>query len=338
MCEKNDIELSIIVPVYNESETITLFHERLITVLEQLSKSFEIIYINDGSSDTTLEILINLYVFDKHIKIINLSRNFGKEKALTAGIDYSSGQGIIPIDADLQDPPEVIIELVKKWEEGYDIVNAKRITRKGDSFIKKITARLFYKVIRSFSKMDIPDNTGDFRLIDRKAAEALKRLREYHRFMKGLFSWIGFKQTTVLYERAPRYAGKTKWNYLSLLNFAIDGITSFSHVPLRISSLIGVIVSLISFGFGIYFVFCILISGNQMPGYSTLIIIISFLCGVLLMTNGIMGEYIGRIYNETKHRDLYIVRDIFDAEADADAENDTTKVYSGNLNNTVLRK
>jgi glycosyltransferase involved in cell wall biosynthesis len=300
---------SIVVPVYNEKENILPFYERTLKVMEGMQEPFEIIFINDGSKDATVDLLADLHRKDKRVKVIDLSRNYGKEIALSAGIDYSSGKAVIPIDVDLQDPPEIIPRLAEKWKEGYEVVYATRESRQGESWLKKLTAAMFYKVIGSFVHINIPPNTGDFRLIDRKAVDALKELRETHRFMKGLFSWIGFRQTGILYQREPRFAGNTKWNYWKLINFAIEGITSFSNIPLRLATYLGLIVSLCALLYGLFFFITTLIIGNPVPGYPSLLVIVLFIGGVQLFCMGLIGEYIGRIYDESKQRTLYFVRD-----------------------------
>lgn len=308
---KNKIVLSIVVPMYNESENIFVFYERVVSVLEKLGLPFEIICVNDGSKDNTMELLLTLHEKDPRIKVIDFSRNFGKEIALSAGIDFASGEAIIPIDADLQDPPELIPELVSKWREGYEVVYATRTQREGETFLKKFTSHVFYRIIRLLTRFDIPKDTGDFRLMDRRVVKSLKQLREQHRFMKGLFSWVGFKQVSVPYQREPRYAGKTKWNYWKLWNFALEGITSFSYAPLQFATYFGLIVALISFIYGTFLLINTLFNGNPVPGYPSLMVVILFLGGVQLFTIGIIGEYIGRIYNESKRRPLYIVRETY---------------------------
>jgi polyisoprenyl-phosphate glycosyltransferase len=310
------IEISIIVPLYNESENITHLFARLITVINQLHTSYEIICINDGSQDDTLNKLIQLHQQNSAIKIINLSRNFGKEIALTAGIDYASGAAIIPIDADLQDPPELIEKLIAKWREGYDVVYATRRSRQGETWLKKITAKTFYHTIGKMSPVPIPANTGDFRLLDRKVVEAIKQLPERTRFMKGLFAWVGYKQTAILFDRETRHAGHTTWNYWKLWNLAIDGITSFSLLPLKIWSYIGVTISLISLFYALILVVRTLIFGIDVPGYASLMVAILFLGGIQLITLGVLGEYLGRVYEEVKGRPLYLVREKYGFERD----------------------
>jgi polyisoprenyl-phosphate glycosyltransferase len=308
------IEISIIVPLYNESENIEHLFTRLIAVINQLHTSYEIICINDGSRDDTLNKLIKLHQQNPAIKIINLSRNFGKEIALTAGLDYASGAAIIPIDADLQDPPELITQLIAKWREGYDVVYATRRSRQGETWLKKITAKAFYQTIGKMSPVRIPANTGDFRILDRKVVEAIKQLPERTRFMKGLFAWVGYKQTSILFDREPRSFGTTTWNYWKLWNLAIDGITSFSLLPLKIWSYIGITISLISLFYALILIVRTLLFGIDVPGYASLMVAILFLGGIQLITLGVLGEYLGRVYEEVKGRPLYLVREKYGFE------------------------
>ena len=302
-------EISIVVPLYNESENIEHLFVRLTSVLKQLNTSYEIICINDASQDDTLKKLIKLNQQDSRIKIISLSRNFGKEIALTAGIDYADGAAVIPIDADLQDPPELIIQLIAKWREGYDVVYATRRSRYGETWVKKATAKAFYRIIDRMSPIPIPANTGDFRLLDRKVVEAIKKLPERTRFMKGLFAWVGYKQTSVLFDREPRYSGNSTWSYWKLWNFALDGITSFSFLPLKVWSYVGVGISFVSLVYALFLVLRTLIFGIDVPGYASLMVAILFLGGVQLITLGVIGEYLSRIYQEVKGRPLYFVRE-----------------------------
>ncbi len=246
---------------------------------------------------------------DKHIKVIDLSRNFGKEIAMTAGLNYCTGDAVIPIDADLQDPPEIIPRLVEKWQEGYDVVYATRIKRDGETWFKKASAHLFYKAIKKLTNIEIPQDTGDFRLMSRQVVESLKSLPEQHRFMKGLFSWVGYRQTGISYNRDPRHAGKSKFNYWKLWNFALEGITSFSFLPLQLATYLGFSVAVLALIYAVYMVGLTLLQGNPVPGYPSLMVSILFLGGVQLIALGFIGEYVGRIYNETKRRPLYIVRD-----------------------------
>lgn len=306
---RNEI-ITIIVPCYNEEDVIRLCHETIAKTIQDLPYEFELIYINDGSGDRTLEILREINAADKRARVLNLSRNFGKEAAMTAGIDASRGDALIILDADLQDPPALIPELIKIWkEQNADVVYGQRVEREGETWLKKTTASAFYKIINSISAVDIPYNTGDFRLMNRRAVEALKKLREHHRFMKGLFAWIGYRQVALQYNREPRAAGTTKWNYWKLSNFAIEGITSFSIAPLRLATFFGCFISILGFGFGAFVFFKTLFFGRDLPGYASLAIILTFFSGIQLLTIGILGEYIGRIFGETKNRPLYFIEE-----------------------------
>jgi len=311
MAESPDPELSIVVPIYNEEENLDYLFKRLCENLNAIDLTHEIICVNDGSHDNSLAELIRHHQQNPAIKVVNLSRNFGKEIALTAGIDYSQGKAVIPIDADLQDPPELIQDLVAKWKEGYDVVYARRKERQGETWFKRFTANTFYRTIGKMSKVPIPRDTGDFRLMDRRVVEALKQLPERNRFMKGLFAWVGFQQIALEYDRDPHYAGTTKWNYWKLWNFALDGITAFSSVPLKIWSYLGLAVSSLSLIYAIYLVIRTLVSGIDVPGYASLMVAVLFLGGIQLISLGVIGEYLGRIYEEVKGRPLYFVRDAY---------------------------
>ena len=306
--------ISVIIPFYNEEKNIDYLFQRLIKVLDKLKTPYEIICVNDGSRDDTLNCLVQYHQTQPQIKVINLSRNFGKEIALTAGIDYANGEAIIPLDADLQDPPELIEQLVAKWREGYDVVYATRNSRQGESWLKRFTANAFYKVIGKMSRISLPHNTGDFRLLDRKVVETLKQMPERTRFMKGLFAWVGFKQTSVLFDRQPRFQGKTTWNYWKLWNFALDGITSFSLIPLKVWSYLGFSVSSISLFYASFLIIRTLILGIDVPGYASLMVAVLFLGGIQLITLGIIGEYLGRVYEEVKGRPLYVIRECYGFE------------------------
>ena len=299
--------LSIVIPVYNEEVVLQEFHRRLSKVLDCLEGISEIVYVNDGSRDSTLSLLDKLYSVDPRVTVINLSRNFGKEIALTAGLDHSLGEAVVVIDSDLQDPPELIPELMKRWNDGFDVVYATRTSREKDTFFKKVTANYFYRVIRYMSRVEIPANTGDFRLLSRRAVDSLGRLREQHRFMKGLFAWIGYSQISVPYCRDPRFAGKTKWSFWKLWNFAIEGITSFSTGPLKLASYLGLFTASIAFLYAIWMIYKTLRFGDPVAGYPSLMVVVLFLGGTQLATIGIIGEYLGRMFNETKNRPLYLV-------------------------------
>ncbi|MEO1401501.1 MAG: glycosyltransferase family 2 protein [Cyanobacteria bacterium J06635_1] len=309
--ESPKIELSVVVPLYCEESNIDHLFERLETVILGLDVAYEIVCVDDGSHDNTLGRLIDHHSRNPNIKVVALSRNYGKELALTAGIDYAQGQAVVPIDADLQDPPELIGALLDKWREGYDVVYARRRTRRGESWLKQLTANGFYRVIGRMSQVPIPEDTGDFRLLDCRVVEALKTLPERTRFMKGLFAWVGYKQTFVTYDRAPRHSGQTKWNYWKLWNFAVDGITSFSTTPLKVWSYVGLGFSMIAFAYASFLVLRTLIRGIDVPGYASLMVAVLFLGGVQLMSLGIIGEYLARVYEEVKGRPLYLVREFY---------------------------
>jgi glycosyltransferase involved in cell wall biosynthesis len=300
--------LSIVVPTFNEEEVLMAFNKRLSSVLDKMPMNTEIVYVNDGSTDKSLDIMKKIKEKDLNVSIVDLSRNFGKEVALTAGLDHSNGDAVVFIDADLQDPPELIPELVKHWMNGYDVVNAKRIKREGESFLKKTTAHIFYRILKKSGSVYIPEDTGDFRLLSKRAVNSLKQLKEKHRFMKGLFAWIGYPQKTITYHRGPRYAGKTKWNYLGLWNLAIEGITSFTIAPLKMATYFGLITALWAFVYAIFIICKTLIYGDPVRGYPTLIVVILLLGGVQLVTIGVVGEYLGRVFNETKQRPLYFLK------------------------------
>jgi len=313
---KNKQLLSIIIPFHNEQEVITECQYRLSDAVKSLDMDVEMLYVNDGSKDETLNALLTLMDTDLRIKIIDLSRNFGKEVAMTAGLDEAKGDAVIVIDADLQDPPELITEMVKKWREGFDVVYAKRIERKGESFIKKATAHLFYKLINKISDYDIPENVGDFRLMSRQAVDALNQVRERKRFMKGLFAWIGFPQTAIEYSRDPRFAGETNWNYKKLFKFAIEGISSFTQEPLRLATYAGFMTAFGAFVLGLYFIIKTLLFGEAIQGFPTLITVILFFSGVQLLSIGILGEYIGHMFIESKQRPLYFIKKTYSKSDD----------------------
>ena len=302
-------EISVVVPMRNEEANISALYERLSRLFDSRKESWELICVNDGSSDGTLEALLALRRTDPRVKVLNLSRNFGKDIALTAGIDHAGGNAVIPLDGDLQDPPELIGELIDTWRQGYDVVNATRRSRHSDSWLKRTSAAFFYYFLNKITVVGIPPNTGDFRLLSRPVVEAVKRMPERSRFMKGLFSWVGFSQSTVYYDRPPRHAGTTNWNYWRLWNFALDGFTSFSSIPLKIWSYLGLIFSLLSFVYAGFLVLRTIIRGIDVPGYASIMVVMLFLGGVQLISLGVLGEYLGRIYDEVKGRPLYIVRD-----------------------------
>ena len=306
--------VSVVVPCFNEGDNLNELYDRIRAVMDGVSEDWQLVCVNDGSLDNTLDQLITLHHRDSRVAVVDLSRNFGKEIALTAGLKFAEGVAVIPIDADLQDPPELIPELLAKWREGYDVVNAARIAREGETWFKKITAHIFYQIMNRMSPMPIPQDVGDFRLISRKALDVLNEMPERRRFMKGLFAWVGFPTATVFYRREPRFCGKTSWNYWRLWNLAIEGITSFSNLPLRVASYFGLVVSLFAFLYAIWLIVDTLSFGNPVRGYPSLMVAILFLSGVQLIALGVIGEYLGRIYEESKSRPLFVVRQTWGTE------------------------
>lgn len=303
-------KISVVVPFYDEEDSVYNFFSVVIPILKSTNKLYEIVCINDGSKDSTLQRLLEQKRMIPQITIIDFSRNFGKEAAVTAGLDFATGDCIIPMDCDLQDPPELILDMLKKWESGFDVVLGKRVDRSEDTFLKRWTSNGFYKVSQWIMAVDLPSNVGDFRLMDRKVVDEVKKIKERTRFMKGLFAYVGFKTTYVEYKRPERKVGCTKWNYWKLWNYAIDGITSFSTVPLRMMTYIGALVAFVAFLRGIWIISSVIVNGIAVPGYPSLMVVILFFGGVQLMGLGIVGEYIGRIYIETKQRPIYIVKEI----------------------------
>ncbi|MDT8380546.1 MAG: glycosyltransferase family 2 protein [Desulfotignum sp.] len=306
-----EIDISIVCPMYNEAAMIPPFMAMLFPVLEKLNRPFEIICVNDGSKDDTFDRLMQEKQQRGHITVINFSRNFGKEAALTAGLAHAAGRAVIPMDADLQDPPELIADMVAYWDKGYDVVLARRTDRSTDRLSKRITAKWFYRIHNLLSSILLPADVGDFRLMSRKVVDAVNQLPENQRFMKGIFAWVGFKTATVGYVRDKRKAGKTRFNFWKLWNLAIDGVTSFSSAPLRIWLYLGIFTSLLSFLYGCFIVFKTLIYGVDVPGYASIVTIILFLGGIQLIGIGVIGEYIGRMYLETKRRPPYIIEGIY---------------------------
>lgn len=301
-------KISIIVPAYNEEESLPFLYERLTKIINEIKNyEFEVLFINDGSKDKTLDIIREMREYDKRFCYVNLSRNFGKEVAMIAGLDYAKGDAVIFIDADLQDPPELIPELIKYWEEGYDDVYARRKSREGETFLKKFTSKMYYKVLQDLTKVEIQKDTGDFRLLDRRCVNALKKLRETQRCSKSMFSWIGYKKKEVLFDRDARIAGKTKWNYKKLVDLAIDGITSFTTSPLRLSTYLSIPTFLMLFVYFIYVIVKCFVVNQAIQAYQAIILLILFFSGVQILLFGIVGEYLGRIFNETKNRPLYLV-------------------------------
>ena len=312
--------VSLVIPVFNEADVLDLFLARTTEVMTAAELDWEYVFVNDGSSDSTLSKLIALSGTNHRVRVVDLSRNFGKEAALSAGLNHVRGNVIIPIDVDLQDPPELIPKFVEKWREGYDVVYGVRERRDEDSIAKRATADIFYRVFNSISPTHIPDNAGDFRLMDERVVAVLRTLPERNRFMKGLFSWVGFNSIGVPYSRPARVAGETKWNFRKLWNFALDGIFSFSTVPLRIWSYIGVTISLLSFLYAIFIVGRVLLLGKDLPGYASLVTIVLFLGGIQLISLGIIGEYIGRLFLEAKQRPVYVVDRVYQDDLNGPGE------------------
>jgi len=301
------VTFTIIAPIFNELENIPELYPRIRDVLDQTGEPWELILVDDGSTDGSTEAIRKLAKNDVRVKPVIFARNFGHQIAVTAGVDYSRGDAVVIIDADLQDPPEVILDLIEKWREGYDVVYAVRETREGESWFKKTTAALFYRLIHAITNVDIPLDTGDFRLMDRKVVSVMVQMREKHRFMRGMSAWVGFKQTGVNYKRKPRYAGETKYPFKKMLQFAMNAITSFSYFPLQLATLIGFVAAGLSVLAIPVVAILRLITGTTLLGQATTLIIVLFLGGVQLISLGIIGEYIGRIYDEAKDRPLYVV-------------------------------
>ena len=301
-------KISIIIPAYNEEESLPLLYDRLNKVISNLENyEFEVLFINDGSKDNTLKIIKELREKDARVSYVDFSRNFGKEVAMIAGLDYAKGDCVIFIDADLQDPPELIPKLIKYWEEGYDDVYARRKSRKGETFLKKFTSKMYYKVLQSLTRVEIQKDTGDFRLLDRRCVNALKQLRETQRCSKSMFSWIGYNKKEVLFDRDPRIAGTTKWNYKKLMDLAIDGITSFTTSPLRISTYLSIPTFLALIVYFIYVIIKCITQSVAIQAFQAIILLVLFFAGIQIMLFGIMGEYLGRIFIEVKNRPLYFV-------------------------------
>ncbi len=307
---------SVVVPVYNEELVIRETYKRLKAVMDKLGRTYEIIFVNDGSRDATVQLANEICDNDPHVKFLNFSRNFGHQLAITAGMDYSCGDAIVVIDADLQDPPEVIPLMLQKWDEGFDVVYGKRIKRTGDSLFKRITAKIFYRFLRSMTEVDIPVDTGDFRLIDRKVCEALKKVNERSRYIRGIISWLGFKQTGVEFEREKRFAGETKYPLKKMIRFAFDAIASFSYKPLKLASYAGISISALSFIYLLIVLYQGIFTNNTVSGWASTLAVSLFFNGIVLIILGIIGGYIGRIYDEVKGRPLYIVRETRNIDED----------------------
>ncbi len=310
--------LSVVCPAFNEEETLVAFHKALTKALRRLDQTCEVVFINDGSTDDTLALMHRLRDLHGNITVVDLSRNFGKEIAVTAGLDHARGDAVVVMDTDLQHPPAVIADLIAGWREGYEVVYGVRRTREGESWLRRTTANLFYRLMNKVGEAPLPQNAGDFRLLSRKAADAVIKLREHHRFMKGVFAWVGFPTKAVAFDVEPRFAGKTKWNYWKLWNFSIEGITSHTIAPLRVSTYLGLCVAALSFVYGAYIIGKAALFGDPAPGFPTLAALVLFLGGVQLVVLGVMGEYLGRVFNETKNRPLYLANDVALAEIAAE--------------------
>ncbi|WP_241269799.1 MULTISPECIES: glycosyltransferase family 2 protein [unclassified Caballeronia] len=307
------LQLSLVVPAYNEAEAIASFLARIDEVFGSVPAiELEIVFVNDGSTDDTLGELMRHQALDARVRIVDLSRNFGKEAALTAGLEAARGQVVVPIDADLQDPPELILEMIAVWRQGYEVVLARRVNRNADTWAKRASAACFYRIHNRIADLVIPENVGDFRLMDRVVVDAVKQLPESRRFMKGLFAWIGFRTAFVDYERHRRVAGRTKFNGWRLWNLALEGLTSFSTDPLRIWTYVGCLVSLVSFIFAIFIAVRVIVRGIDVPGYASLMVAVTFLGGLQLIGIGVIGEYLGRTYLESKRRPVFLVRKIYE--------------------------
>lgn len=306
--------ISVVAPAYNEQEVLGEFHQRVTDVLTKLGCEYEIVLVNDGSRDNTLALMHALRERDAHVSVVDLSRNFGKEIALSAGLDHTKGDVVVILDSDLQDPPELIPEMLASWRQGYDVVYGVRTQRDGETWFKKLTAKYFYRLIKKVSRVDIPKDTGDFRLMTRRAVDAVSKLREEHRFMKGLFAWIGFPSTPIFYRRDPRAAGTTSWNYWNLWNFALEGITSFTVAPLKVATYVGLGVATLALLYAAFVVWKAVMFSDPVQGYPSLMAAMLFLGGVQLISIGLLGEYVGRIFNEVKQRPLYLVNRLLDSE------------------------
>jgi polyisoprenyl-phosphate glycosyltransferase len=306
--------ISLVVPAYNEEAVLDAFYERASAVLKSLNTPYEIVFVNDGSRDATLAILRRYAAQDGCISVVDLSRNYGKEIALTAGLDHCAGDVIIAIDADLQDPPELIPQMIDAWKEGYDVAYAVRTERDGESWLKRSTAHVFYRLLQSTGRVKIPVDTGDFRLMSRRANEAVQHMREHHRYMKGIFAWVGFPSKAIYYKRDARAAGETKIGYGKLWNLAVEGITSFTTAPLKLASYVGLSVAMLAFAYAAYVIYKTIRFGDPVQGYPSMMVIVLFLGGVQLVCIGILGEYLGRIFNEVKQRPLYFLSDMQPSE------------------------
>lgn len=318
--------LSLVLPIYNEEEVIPELHTRLQEFLKELELDAEVLFVNDGSRDKSMELLRGIAKDEPRYKILSFARNFGHQTAITAGVDYARGKAVVVMDADLQDPPSVVLKMVAKWKKGYDVVYAKRRSRAGESFFKLLTAKIFYRVFAAMIPIEVPLDTGDFRLMSRRVVIALRELRETHRFVRGMVSWVGFRQTAVLYDRPGRFAGETKYPLRKMLRFAADGITSFSVLPLRFATYLGMIISAMSVLYAIWAIVAHFALHITLPGWTATVVLISLLSAVQLLMIGILGEYVGRIYEEVKRRPLYVIGDRVNLPRQRDTDDDEDEV------------
>jgi dolichol-phosphate mannosyltransferase len=328
--------LSLVLPIYNEEPVIPELDRRLRGFLDVLNLDCEVIFVNDGSKDRSLELLRGLVASDKRFRVLSFARNFGHQTAITAGVDYAHGQAVVVMDGDLQDPPEVVLEMVAKWREGYDVVFGRRARRHGETVFKKLTAKIFYRLFAAMIPIEVPLDTGDFRLMSRRVVVALRELREAHRFVRGMVAWVGFRQTAVSYDRPGRFAGETKYPLRKMIRFALDGITSFSIVPLRLSSYLGVFISFVSVIVGIIAVAAHLVFNATVPGWTGIVVLVSLFASVQLLMTGILGEYIGRIYEQVKQRPLYVVGERVNLEKDESDEDDDIAVMQAARRQSTL--
>jgi polyisoprenyl-phosphate glycosyltransferase len=334
--KKDDYLVTLLVPVYNEEETINTFYNTICNVLKPIENHIEILFVNDGSRDKSVEVIKDLIANDKRVVLASLSRNFGKEAAMTAGLNHAKGDAVIPIDVDLQDPPELILQFIALWQEkGYDTVYGIRVDRSHDTPMKRLTAGGFYRVFNMLSsKVKLPENVGDFRLIDRRVVDTIKSLTECNRFMKGIFAWAGFSSYGIPYERPERSEGTSKFNYWKLWNFALDGIISFSSLPLRVWSYLGGVLAIISFIYMAFIFVKTVIFGIDLPGYASMMCVILFLGSIQLISIGVLGEYVARIFMEVKHRPVYVIDRIYgrDSENECDKKCDSLENQASDLN------
>lgn len=329
---------SVVVPMFNEEEVIERTYEALTAVMERTGEPYELVFVNDGSRDATEAKAASICAADPRVKLVNFSRNFGHQIAITAGMDYAEGDAVIVIDADLQDPPEVMLEMIAKWKEGYDVVYGKRKRRKGETWFKRATAAMFYRFLRAMTNVELPVDAGDFRLIDRKVCDVMRRLTERNRYVRGLVSWVGFRQTHVEYVREERFAGETKYPLRKMIAFALDAVTSFSYKPLKIAVYLGFLLSICSFAYLLVVLYLRLFTDATVEGWASIVAVNLLFNGIVLMILGLIGEYIGRIYDESKNRPLYIVREVLNAKAGDTDERRAATTGNGGVREEAVRR